>query len=129
MTEEKKPTAAEVADFCLRCAEEKLGEEVLKINIGAKSSFADWFVIVTANSEPHLRALTGFIERSLRETFQLRPLSESGETSGGWILLDFGNVIIHLMTREAREKYHLEGLWGEKPAPEAIEKLTNPVKK
>lgn len=123
MTEKKKISSAELADFCAACALEKKAENVLKIHVGPASSVADWFVISAANSEPQLRALVSFTERELREKFQLRPLSQTGESVSGWMVLDFGNVIVHFMTPETRDRYNLEGLWGEKPAEEALHKL------
>ena len=115
MTEKKKISSAELADFCAACALEKKAENVLKIHVGPASSVADWFVISTA--------LVSFTERELREKFQLRPLSQTGESVSGWMVLDFGNVIVHFMTPETRDRYNLEGLWGEKPAEEALHKL------
>ena len=103
-----------LAEFCVKCAEEKLAENTVLIDLGGVSSVADYFVVATANSEPQLRALTGFIERQVRETFQVRTFSDGGDEIGGWVLLDFGTVIVHLMTPEMREKYNLEGLWGDK---------------
>ena len=123
MTNEKKLTPAELADFCVKCVEEKLAENTVKIHVGPSSSVADYFVISTANSEPQLRALTGFLERKAREKLALRPLSESGESESGWILIDFGTVIVHIMTPEVRDRYNLEGLWGEKPSEEAVRTL------
>ena len=123
MTNEKKLTPAELADFCVKCVEEKLAENTVKIHVGPSSSVADYFVISTANSEPQLRALTGFLEREAREKLALRPLSESGESESGWILIDFGTVIVHIMTPEVRDRYNLEGLWGEKPSEEAVRAL------
>ncbi len=123
MTDVKKPTPAELAALCGKLAEEKLAEDVLKIHVGTQSSVADWFVIATANSEPQLRALAAFIERQLRDRFKLRPLSENGETASGWILIDFGSVVVHLMLPETRDRYNLEGLWGEIPSEEAIRTL------
>lgn len=104
--------AKELADFCIGCAEEKLGENPVLLTLGEASSVADYFVVVTANSEPQLRALISFIERQVREKFQLRPFSNGGDEVGGWALLDFGTVIVHLMTPEMRERYNLEALWG-----------------
>ena len=124
MTSVKKPTPAELADFCMKCVDEKLAENTVKIHVGDSSSVADYFVIATANSEPQLRALTGFLEREIREKFALRPLSESGESASGWVLIDLGTVIVHIMTPEIRDRYNLEGLWGEKPSEDAVKSLT-----
>ena len=124
MTSVTKPNPAELADFCVKCVDEKLAENTVKIHVGDSSSVADYFVIATANSEPQLRALTGFLEREVREKFALRPLSESGESASGWVLIDLGTVIVHIMTPEVRDRYNLEGLWGEKPSEEAVKSLT-----
>ncbi len=116
MSECPKTDPAELAEFCMKCAGEKLAEDVVKLDVGANSSIADYFVIATANSDPQLQAMAGFIERQVREKYGRRPLSESGDSQSGWLLLDFGAVIIHLMTPETRSRYNLEGLWGEAAA-------------
>lgn len=111
--EERLLKSRELADFCVKCAEEKLAEEPVVLALGSDSSIADFFVVAGANSEPQLRALTSFIERQVREVYQLRPLSGEIDSNAGWTLLDFGDVIVHVMTTEMREKYDLETLWGE----------------
>ena len=101
-------------DFCIKCAEDKLAENVSTLEIGKVSSVADYMMIATASSEPQLRALSSFIERQVREEFQVRTIAGGEDNSGGWVLLDFGDVIVHLMLPEVREKYQLETLWGER---------------
>ena len=110
----KKLDPAELADFCVKCAESKLAEDVVSIPIGKVSSVADFIVIATANSEPQLRALVGFIEREVLEKLGRKTLHrpEVSVAECGWALLDFGTVIVHVMTPETREKYDLESLWG-----------------
>lgn len=120
MTEKENPAPEQLARFCAECALEKSAEEVKMLNVGAQSSVADCFVIGTANSDPHLRALAGFIEREVRDRFGLRPLGVAGESASGWILLDFGTVIVHIMTLEMRQRYNLEGLWGTADCVEEI---------
>ena len=118
--QERLDKAKELADFCIRCAEDKIAEDPVLLPMNGKSSIADYFVVATANSDPHLQALANFIERQVREVFHLRPLSGGDDAaSGGWVLLDFGDVIVHLMRPEIREKYQLENLWGEirRPCP------------
>ena len=117
MSEETKTTKVDpavLADFCVKCAEDKLAENVVSISIGKVSSVADYIVIATANSEPQLRALVGFIEREVLEKLGKKTLHrpEISVTECGWALLDFGTVILHVMTPETREKYNLESLWG-----------------
>ena len=107
--------AGELAEFCIKCAEDKIAGNPVLLPLGGNSGIADFFVIATANSEPHLTALANYIERQVREVYQLRKISGGEDASaGGWALLDFGDVIIHLMLPEIREKYQLETLWGGK---------------
>ncbi len=123
MTVKKKVDPAELADFCIARLDEKQAENTVKLMLGAISSVTDYFVIATANSELQLRALVGFLEREAREKLGLRPLSESGNSESGWILIDFGTVIVHVMTPEVRDRYNLEGLWGDVPAEDAVRSL------
>lgn len=104
--------AEELANFCIKCAEDKIAENPVLIKLPETSGVADFFVIATANSEPHLQALANHIERQVREVYQIRQLSGDDSNPGGWILLDFNDVIVHLMLPEIRDKYQLETLWG-----------------
>ena len=103
----------ELLRFCVDCAKEKMAEDVVTLSIGSVSSIADYFVIATANSEPQLRAVADFIDRKVRENFHIHAASSTESSEGGWRLLDFGNVIVHVMTPEMRSRYNLEGLWGD----------------
>lgn len=109
----KKYTDEQLLQLCVASAEEKLAEDVVTLTLGSASSVADFFVIATANSEPQLRAVSDFIERKVRETFGVHTSSNAENNEGGWVLLDFGNVIVHIMTPEMRARYNLEGLWGD----------------
>ena len=110
---ETPPAAAlELARFCADCIADKKGENTVLLPLAGRSTVADYFVISTAGSEPQLQALVSHIERQVREKFRLRPLSQPGGTAGGWVLLDFSDVIVHLMTQEVRERYNLEAIWG-----------------
>ena len=106
--------AREIAEFCIRCAEDKKAEDPVLLKLPETSGVADFFVVATANSEPHLQALSHHITRQMRDVMQIRPLSGDDGDQGGWVLLDFNDVIVHLMLREVREKYRLETLWGDR---------------
>ena len=103
----------ELLKLCVDCAKEKLAEDVVTLSIGTVSSIADYFVVATANSEPQLRAVADFIERKVREKLGIHTATSTESSEGGWVLLDFGNVIVHIMTPEMRSRYNLEGLWGD----------------
>ncbi|MBR2374000.1 MAG: ribosome silencing factor [Lentisphaeria bacterium] len=122
------PTPEELANFCAKCADDKMGENIKVISVGNVSSIADYYVIATANSEPQLHALCSEIERRVRDEYKLHPSRTDGYGTGGWNLIDFNSVLVHLMTPEMREHYNLEGLWGDSPAPDAMEKLANAAK-
>ena len=109
----KKYTDEQLLQLCVDSAKEKLAEDVVTLTLGSASSIADYFVIATANSEPQLRAVSDFIERQVREKLGVHTASNAENNEGGWILLDFGNVIVHIMTPEMRSRYNLEGLWGD----------------
>ena len=115
----------ELLDFCAKCAGEKLADDVIGLDCSRISSVADYVLIATAGSEPQLRAISSFMERQVREVYQKRTLNQPDDASSGWVLLDFGNLIVHLMTQEMRGRYNLEGLWGDNPAVEVFEKLSS----
>ncbi|MBQ4106169.1 MAG: ribosome silencing factor [Lentisphaeria bacterium] len=103
---------AELAAFCAAELSGKLAQDVQTLAIGEHSSVADYFVIATATSEPHLQALSGYLERQVREKYGARVHSGSGDSASGWVLLDFITVIVHVMTADMRARYSLETLWG-----------------
>lgn len=75
---------------------------------------ADSFVICSAASEPQLKAIFRAVKDGMKKV-GVAPLRAEGEMSGGWLVLDYGNILFHLFRTEAREFYDLEGLWGDAP--------------
>jgi len=73
---------------------------------------ADYFVITTGDSEPQLKAISNFIMRKLKEN-KIRLLHYEGKPGTEWILLDYGDVIVHIFSREKRDFYNLEYIWQE----------------
>jgi len=103
------------ARFCAETLQDKLAEEVTVLAVRDLSSIADYFIIATANSQPHLKALASHLERQARDQFAVRPLAVDGEPASEWVLLDFGAVLVHLMSEETRRRYDLERLWADAP--------------
>lgn len=83
------------------------------------SSLTDYFVIASGTSEPHLRAVTEEVMDKLREEHELRPRAIDGTLHTGWVVLDYFDVIVHVMRRDVREHYDLEGLWNDAPRVKA----------
>lgn len=116
----KHLSAEELAKFCVQIAEDRKAEDATIIKIGDVSLVADYFVICTGTSHPHLKALAEWIRRKAREQYDIRPIAMDGGEGSDWVVIDFGNVMVHIFSVEARERYKLEQLWGD---AEKIEKL------
>jgi len=84
------------------------------LDISDLSSFADVFIVTTADNVRQLRALEREVLDQMRAR-GVRPHRVEGEPEGGWILIDYGDVIVHMLTRDQREFYRLEDLWIEAP--------------
>jgi len=101
----------EAALAAARLIDEHKGEDTVVLDIGEVSSFADYFVIATARSSAHLSGLHRELEALLRQQ-GIRPRGgHRSARESGWLLLDCGDFVIHLMQREQREFYDLGRLW------------------
>lgn len=92
---------------------DRKGENILLLDIGDVSILADYFVIASALSERQTKALMNAIRQEVKEEFGRNPLRVEGEPSSGWVLMDYGVVVVHLFAPEARAYYDLEGFWEE----------------
>lgn len=90
--------------------EERQAENILLLDVREVTILADYFVICTANSERQIKALSGDLSKQLKGEVG-RPLSTEGESASGWVLLDYGDVVVHLFLSQTREFYSLEDLW------------------
>jgi ribosome-associated protein len=104
-----------LALLCRDLAENKKAENIAVLDVHAVSSITDYFVIASGTSEPHLRAITDEITDGLREKHDIRPRSIDGSLQTAWLVIDYFDVIVHVMRPEVRERYDLEGLWGDVP--------------
>jgi ribosome-associated protein len=104
-----------LALLCRKLAENKKAENAVVLDVRKVSSVTDYFVIVSGGSEPHLRAIVNEVIDQLRQDHDLRPRTVDGEASATWQVLDYFDVIVHVMRADVREKYDLESLWGDAP--------------
>lgn len=107
--------ARKLALLCRELAENKKAEETVILDVRELSSVTDYFVITSGTSEPHLRAIVDEISDRLREDHGLRPRAVDGTLHTAWVVLDFFDVIIHVMRQDVRDRYDLETLWGDAP--------------
>ena len=110
--EGEPPGSREAALEAARLIDEHKGEDTVVLDIGGVSSFADYFVISTARSSAHLAGLHRELDAFLRRR-GIRPRHGGHKSVGesGWLLLDCGDFVVHLMEKEQREFYDLERLW------------------
>jgi ribosome-associated protein len=115
---------------CRELADNKKAENILVLDVRKLSSVTDYFVIASGTSQPHLRAIVEEITGKLKEDYDLRPARLEGSTSGTWVVLDYFDVIVHVMHAETRARYDLEGLWGDakKVTPPKPRKKKTPAK-
>ena len=104
-----------LALLCRDLAENRKAEDVVILDVRELSSVTDYFVIVSGTSEPHLRAIVDEISDKLRDEHQLKPKAIDGTLQTAWVVLDYFDVIIHVMRQDVRERYDLETLWGDAP--------------
>lgn len=114
MSEAAKSRESEalVAAICDIAGEAK-AERIECVDVRGKTTIADYFVVCSGNSDTHVRAIAGRIEDKMR-TDKRRPLRVEGADTG-WVLLDFGDVICHVMLESQRQFYDLESLWASMP--------------
>ena len=104
-----------LALLCRELAENKKAEQAVILDVRKLSSVTDYFVIVSGTSEPHLRAIADEITAKLRDEHQVRPRAVDGDGRASWQVLDYFDVIVHIMRADTRERYDLESLWGDAP--------------
>ena len=85
------------------------------LHVSELTSIADYFVICSANSERQTQAIADSVVDKLRQDEGVKPLMVEGTTPGRWILMDFGDFIVHVFTEDCRRFYGLERLWGDAP--------------
>ena len=124
MSERKKKTmkAMELALLCREVLDAGKAENIVQLEVTELSVIADYFILCTAGSDPHLRALSERLKREVSRKYGFKPRLD-GIPASQWIVVDFGTVVVHILSPEMREHYQLESLWSDAPAMEHIEKL------
>lgn len=97
-----------------RAAADKKAFQIVGLEIAEMSSYADGLLICSGGSDRQVAAIADEVQRQLRDGGR-RPLHVEGERRSEWVLMDYGEVVIHVFTEERRAYYGLEGLWGDAP--------------
>ena len=106
--------APDKALLCVRFALEKKAYDLVLMEVGHLTSLADYFLICTGRSDTQVQAITQSIEENLAR-HHILPLSIEGHRRGQWVVIDYGDVVIHVFCEPVREFYDLERLWARAP--------------
>ena len=115
--------AQEMLLRCINASLEKKARNVVVLNVQALSSFTDYFILLSRASSRQVQAISAAIRENLRQQ-RILPLGVEGEAGGQWVLLDYGDVVIHVFYEPIREFYDLERLWSEAPRMDIPEETT-----
>lgn len=103
-------TSLEIAELAVRALDGKKAKEIRVLETKDVTVLADYFVIATAGSTTQIKTLADAVDKVLTEKGE-RPLRMEGYRGGGWVLVDFGVIVVHLFLKDIREFYGLERLW------------------
>ena len=107
-------SSLEMAREAVRALDAKKGTDIRVLIIGDVTVVADYFIICTAGSSTQIKTLSDEVQRVLSEQGE-EPLHVEGYRAGGWLLVDYGCIVVHLFLKETREFYSLERLWSDAP--------------
>jgi ribosome-associated protein len=110
-----RPSAARKAQRAARAALDKKAIDVVVLDVQGLSSVADYFLVCSGRSTPHIKSISDGIREELKEEGS-RPLHAEGQAESGWLLLDYGDVLMHVFLEDTRAYYALERLWGDAPS-------------
>lgn len=125
-----QPDIPGILELCEKTAYDRKGENILRLDMTAiDAAQSDYYLICTGLNEPHIGAIAERIAREVREKFAVRPIAVDGAPQSQWIIVDYGFLMIHVMTAEARDRYQLESLWGDAKISDAVARLDAESKK
>ena len=101
----------ELARHIVELVEDRKAEDILLLDLRPDGIIADFFVICSGGSDRHLRALTELVRQDVKENHRKLPFSKEGRTENGWVVMDYGDVVVHFFSPEKRDYYALEELW------------------
>lgn len=101
----------ELARAIVDAIEDMKGENILLLDLREVTIIADFFVICTSTNERQAKAIVDRVSEKIKEQYRIRPWRTEGQANGGWILLDYADIVVHVFSEEMREYYDLEELW------------------
>lgn len=115
------------AIIAARAASDKKAEDIVALNVAELLVVTDYFVIATGRTDRQVKTIADEVEDRLRVEAGVKPVGREGLTEAKWILLDFGDLVVHVFQPSERDFYRLEKLWGDAPRLSLPEDVTGPV--
>ena len=110
----KKTDSKTLIDTIIDTISDLKGEEIKILDLREiENAFCEYFIICNGNSNTHVAAIAGAVERKVRNENKERPWHVEGTENAQWILIDYTNIIVHIFQKQYREYYDIEGLWGD----------------
>jgi ribosome-associated protein len=110
------PDAAKRATIAAQAAADKKGTEIVVLDVGEIISITEMFVLVSATNPRQVKTIAEEVEVALKASGSAGPRSVEGLDDATWVLMDFGDVIVHVFQTETRDYYDLDRLWADAPA-------------
>ncbi len=105
-------TSEQLALLAAEAADDRKAGDMMLLKVSEVSFMADYFLIVSGYSRAQLRAISESIQDKVKERYNIMPMSIQGVAKGNWVLVDYGDVIVHVMSPDDREFYNLEAFWS-----------------
>jgi ribosome-associated protein len=109
--------ALELVHAAARAASDKLAQQIIAFDVSEQLAITDAFVLASATNDRQVKAIVDAVEDKLRE-IGAKPIRREGERDGRWVLIDYGDVVVHVQHEEERSFYALERLWRDCPSIE-----------
>ena len=100
-----------IAKLAVDVASDRLGSDIVLLDTSDVSSFSDYFVIISAETDRHVDSIANDITRAIRDE-KIHRTHKEGSGSGGWMILEFSGLVVHIFKKNIRQYYDLEGLWN-----------------
>jgi ribosome-associated protein len=111
--------ASKIYKTIIRAIQEKKGENIVSLDLRKiPEAVADFFIICEANNQPQIRAISDFVEEEVKKKCGELPYRHEGKQNLQWVLIDYVNIVVHIMSGESRKFYKLEEMWSDAPLEE-----------
>ena len=108
----KNFTSEKFASVMARILDDNKAKDIVILNVSNVCSLSDYFIIATGSSTPQIRGLTETLRKKVKDIFKRIPIGEETERQSRWNLLDYGEVVVHIMSEQERETYKIEKFWS-----------------